>query len=58
MIVDSKVPLEAYMESLSATDPAEQERLLTEHARHVRAHSPPWTRSPTGNAWNARRILS
>ncbi len=38
VIVDSKVPLEAYMESLSATDPAEQERLLTEHARHVRAH--------------------
>ena len=38
VIVDSKVPLEAYMESLSATDPAEQERLLTKHARHVRAH--------------------
>jgi DNA recombination protein RmuC len=38
VIVDSKVPLEAYMESLSATDPAEQARLLTEHARHVRAH--------------------
>ena len=38
VIVDSKVPLEAYMESLSATDPAEQERRLMEHARHVRAH--------------------
>jgi DNA recombination protein RmuC len=38
VIVDSKVPLEAYMESLSATDPAEQDRLLKEHARHVRAH--------------------
>ena len=38
VIVDSKVPLEAYMESLSATDPAEEDRLLKEHARHVRAH--------------------
>jgi DNA recombination protein RmuC len=38
VIVDAKVPLEAFMESLSATDPAEQERLLTEHARHLRTH--------------------
>lgn len=38
VVIDAKVPLEAYMEALSATDPDEQERLLGEHARHVRQH--------------------
>jgi DNA recombination protein RmuC len=38
VIIDAKVPLEAYMEALSATDVDEQERLLGEHARHVRQH--------------------
>jgi len=38
VVIDAKVPLEAYMEALSATDVDEQERLLGEHARHVRQH--------------------
>jgi DNA recombination protein RmuC len=38
VIVDAKVPLAAYLESISATDDAERERLLGEHARQVRAH--------------------
>jgi DNA recombination protein RmuC len=38
VIIDAKVPMEAYMELLSASEPAEQERLLAQHARHVRAH--------------------
>jgi DNA recombination protein RmuC len=38
VIIDAKVPMEAYMELLSASDPVEQERLLGEHARQVRAH--------------------
>jgi DNA recombination protein RmuC len=38
VIIDAKVPMEAYLELLSASEPAEQKRLLGEHARHVRAH--------------------
>jgi DNA recombination protein RmuC len=38
VVIDAKVPLEAYMEALSVTDVDEQERLLGEHARHVRQH--------------------
>lgn len=38
VVVDAKVPLAAYLEWISATDEAERERLLGEHARHVRAH--------------------
>jgi DNA recombination protein RmuC len=38
VIIDAKVPMEAYMELLSVSDPVEQDRLLGEHARHVRAH--------------------
>lgn len=38
VVIDAKVPLEAYMEALSATDPDEQQRLLGEHARQLRAH--------------------
>jgi len=38
VVIDAKVPLAAYMEWISATDAAERKRLLTEHARHVRAH--------------------
>jgi DNA recombination protein RmuC len=38
VVVDAKVPLSAYLEWISATDEAERERLLVEHARHVRAH--------------------
>lgn len=34
--VDSKVPMNAYMEALDATDPAERERKLLEHARNVK----------------------
>jgi DNA recombination protein RmuC len=38
VIIDAKVPMEAYMELLSASDAADQERLLGDHVRHVRAH--------------------
>lgn len=38
VVVDAKVPLAAYLEWISATDEAERERLLGEHARHLRAH--------------------
>jgi len=38
VVIDAKVPLAAYLEWISATDPAERERLLGKHARHVRSH--------------------
>ena len=38
LIVDAKVPLDAYLRAAEAADDAERDRRLTEHARSVRAH--------------------
>ncbi|MBQ3564927.1 MAG: DNA recombination protein RmuC, partial [Alphaproteobacteria bacterium] len=38
VIVDSKVPLTAYLKSLEVSDENEKKSLLAEHARQVRAH--------------------
>jgi len=38
IVVDSKVPLEAYLEAIEATDDPTRTEKLTEHARQVRAH--------------------
>jgi DNA recombination protein RmuC len=38
VVVDSKVPLEAYLAAAEATDPKEREARLADHARHVREH--------------------
>jgi DNA recombination protein RmuC len=38
IIVDSKAPLQAYLESLEAKDEATRAAKLKEHARHIRAH--------------------
>jgi DNA recombination protein RmuC len=38
IVVDSKAPLVAYLDSIAATDPAERAALLDRHAAHVRAH--------------------
>jgi DNA recombination protein RmuC len=38
VIVDAKVPLEAYLEAAETTNEALREHLLKEHARQVRAH--------------------
>lgn len=38
VVIDSKVSLTAYADAVAATDDAERERLLKEHARSVRKH--------------------
>jgi DNA recombination protein RmuC len=38
VVVDSKVPLEAYLAAAESTDPKEREARLADHARHVRDH--------------------
>ncbi|MFK7895422.1 MAG: DNA recombination protein RmuC [Myxococcota bacterium] len=38
VVIDAKAPLQAYLAASEATDPAERDRLLDEHARHVRRH--------------------
>jgi DNA recombination protein RmuC len=38
LVVDAKVPFEAYLDAAQAEDPDEREAHLRRHARHVRAH--------------------
>ncbi len=38
IVIDSKVPIDAYLRSLEETDDARREALLVEHARQVRSH--------------------
>ena len=38
VVVDAKVPLDAYLKALEAPDEAARQRLLAEHARQVRTH--------------------
>ena len=38
IVVDSKTPMDAYLNALESTDDAERERLLTQHAQQVRTH--------------------
>jgi DNA recombination protein RmuC len=38
VVVDAKVPFLGFLEAVEATDPAERERRLAAHARHLRAH--------------------
>jgi DNA recombination protein RmuC len=38
IVIDSKVPIDAYLRALEETDDAKKEALLTEHARQLRAH--------------------
>jgi DNA recombination protein RmuC len=38
VVIDSKVPIDAYLRALDETDGARKEALLVEHARQVRSH--------------------
>jgi DNA recombination protein RmuC len=38
VVVDAKVPMDAYLRALEATDEAEQQELLRRHGRQARAH--------------------
>lgn len=38
IVVDSKTPMDAYLNALEATDDAERERFLVQHAQQVRTH--------------------
>ena len=38
LIIDSKAPIESYLDALKAYDETEQERALSEHLRKVRSH--------------------
>lgn len=38
VVIDAKVPLDAYLRALEAPDEAARQQLLTEHSRQVRAH--------------------
>jgi DNA recombination protein RmuC len=38
VVVDAKVPMDAYLRALDATDEAEQRQLLQQHARQTRQH--------------------
>ena len=38
VVVDAKVPLDAYLKAIEATDDASRQALLLEHARQVRTH--------------------
>ena len=38
VVVDAKVPMDAYLRALEATDEAEQRELLRQHGRQARAH--------------------
>src|SRR5215217_1509584 len=38
VVVDAKVPMDAYLRALDATDEAEQQELLRRHGRHTRQH--------------------
>jgi DNA recombination protein RmuC len=38
VVIDSKVPIDAYLRALEETDDAKKEALLVEHARQVRSH--------------------
>ena len=38
LIVDSKAPIESYLDALQANDQAQREAALTEHLKKVRSH--------------------
>ena len=38
VVVDAKVPLDAFLEGISADDPAERERCMKRHAQQLRSH--------------------
>ena len=52
VIIDSKVPLEAYLDAVQCNDEQEKEFKLKEHARQVRAHVTALGNAATGNTSN------